>query len=72
MAVTVASLCVAAVAGLDMAGGQADDSITDKVLGQYDKVQRSKARWKINLRDCILTLDGRDYLLHKLNGEFQF
>ncbi|KAL6775864.1 hypothetical protein ACKKBG_A18810 [Auxenochlorella protothecoides x Auxenochlorella symbiontica] len=44
----------------------------DQLLGQFDKVHRSKARWKVNLRHCILQLDGRDYLLHKATGEFNF
>lgn len=52
----------------DVAGSDSEDQL----LGQFDKVHRSKARWKVNLRHCILQLDGRDYLLHKATGEFNF
>ena len=44
----------------------------DIMLGQFDKVHRAKTRWRVNLRHCILHLAGKDYLLHKVTGEFNF
>ena len=49
-----------------------EDEVKDCMLGQFDKVQRSKARWRVGFKDCILTLGGRDYLLHKVTGEMNF
>lgn len=49
-----------------------EDSIKDVVLGQFEKVQRSKAKWKINLKNCVATINGRDYLLKKVTGEMNF
>lgn len=36
------------------------------------QVSRTKARWKVQLKDCIITAHGRDYLVHKANGEMNF
>jgi transcription initiation factor TFIIA large subunit len=47
-------------------------AVTNVVLGQFEKVQRSKNKWKVVLKDCILTLDGRDYLLRRCTGEMEF
>lgn len=58
--------------GLDMPTHVSEDEIANHILGQFDRVHRSKARWRMTLRDCILCLDDRDYLLHKVSGEFQF
>ena len=42
------------------------------MLGQFEKVQRSKSKWKVVLKDCVVTLNGRDYLLRKCNGEMDW
>lgn len=42
------------------------------VLAQFDKVNRTKSRWKCNLKDGIMNLNGRDIVFHKANGEFDF
>lgn len=47
-------------------------AVADVVLGQFEKVQRSKSKWKIVLKDCVLTLAGRDYLVRKCTGEMDF
>lgn len=47
-------------------------AIKDVALGQFEKVQRSKSKWKIVLKDCILTLNGRDYLVRRCQGEMDF
>ncbi|KAJ2780312.1 transcription factor IIA subunit alpha [Coemansia interrupta] len=42
------------------------------VLCQYDKVTRSKNKWKCVLRDGIMLINGRDYLFQKANGDFEW
>lgn len=49
-----------------------EDAVANVVLGQFEKVQRSKAKWKVALRDCVATIEGRDYLLRKATGEMNF
>jgi hypothetical protein len=49
-----------------------EDLIKDVVLGQFEKVHRSKAKWKVNLKNCVATINGVDYLLKKVTGEMNF
>jgi transcription initiation factor TFIIA large subunit len=42
------------------------------VLCQFEKVTRIKNKRKTNLKDGIMHLNGRDYLFHKANGEFDW
>ncbi|KAL2628603.1 hypothetical protein R1flu_013289 [Riccia fluitans] len=42
------------------------------VLAQFEKVTRSKNKWKCTLRDGIMHLHGRDILFLKATGEFEF
>ena len=49
-----------------------EESIKDVVLGQFEKVHRSKAKWKVNLKNCVATINGVDYLLKKVTGEMNF
>ncbi|CAH7674078.1 transcription factor IIA, alpha/beta subunit-domain-containing protein, partial [Phakopsora pachyrhizi] len=40
----------------------------DLVIALYDKVQRVKNKWKITLKDGIMSVQGKDYVFHKCNG----
>ncbi|KAJ2894226.1 transcription factor IIA subunit alpha [Coemansia aciculifera] len=42
------------------------------ILCQYEKVTRSKSKWKCVLRDGIMLINGRDYLFQKATGEFEW
>eukprot|EP00897_Mesotaenium_endlicherianum_P006529 jgi/Mesen1/5904/ME000030S05167 len=42
------------------------------VLSQYDKVTRTKNKWKCTLKDGIMHLGGRDFVFVKATGEFEF
>ncbi|BBN08159.1 transcription initiation factor TFIIA large subunit [Marchantia polymorpha subsp. ruderalis] len=42
------------------------------VLAQFDKVTRSKNKWKCTLKDGIMHLNDRDILFVKATGEFEF
>ncbi|VAI23250.1 unnamed protein product [Triticum turgidum subsp. durum] len=56
-----------------------DDDIDDDfdetqhlVLAQFDKITRTKNRWKCDLKGGIMHLNGRDVLFNKASGEFDF
>ncbi|XP_059300549.1 transcription initiation factor IIA large subunit-like [Lycium ferocissimum] len=42
------------------------------VLAQFDKVTRTKSRWKCNLKDGIMHINNKDILFNKATGEFDF
>ncbi|KAF7120150.1 hypothetical protein RHSIM_Rhsim13G0077100 [Rhododendron simsii] len=42
------------------------------VLAQFDKVTRTKSRWKCTLKDGIMHINNDDILFNKANGEFDF
>ncbi|ORX67927.1 TFIIA-domain-containing protein [Linderina pennispora] len=50
-------------------GGEETEHI---VLCQYDKVTRSKNKWKCVLKDGIMLINGRDYLFLKATGDFEW
>lgn len=54
----------------DLDGADGDNE--DMVLCLYDKVQRVKNKWKCVLKDGVASIDGRDYLFAKCNGEFEW
>ncbi|KAJ2158502.1 transcription factor IIA subunit alpha [Coemansia sp. RSA 552] len=53
----------------DGGGGEETEHI---ILCQYEKVTRTKNKWKCVLRDGIMLINGRDYLFHKANGDFEW
>ncbi|KAF9996048.1 transcription factor IIA subunit alpha [Entomortierella chlamydospora] len=57
---------------LDDSDGDMDDESDNIVLCQYDKVSRTKSKWKCVLKDGIMLINGRDYLFHKANGDFEW
>jgi len=51
----------------------ADNEETQNIiLCLYDKVTRTKNKWKCQLKDGIVSVNGRDYLFQKGNGDFEF
>ncbi|KAF9901560.1 transcription factor IIA subunit alpha [Linnemannia zychae] len=57
---------------LDDSDGDMDEESDNMVLCQYDKVSRTKSKWKCVLKDGIMLINGRDYLFHKANGDFEW
>ncbi|TKX19613.1 putative transcription factor IIA, alpha/beta subunit [Elsinoe australis] len=62
---------------LDDSGDEAnnadeDDDDIDSMLCTYDKVQRVKNKWKCTLKDGVLSANGKEYLFHKAQGEFEW
>ena len=49
-----------------------DDDGGDRILCLYDKVQRTKNKWKCTLKDGVVNVDGKDYVFHKATGEFEW
>lgn len=46
---------------------------TDNVIVcQYDKITRSRNKWKFHLKDGIMNLDGEDYVFQKANGDAEW
>ncbi|KAG2457450.1 STON2 protein, partial [Polypterus senegalus] len=42
------------------------------VVCQYDKIHRSKNKWKFHLKDGIMNLNGRDYVFFKAIGDAEW
>ncbi|KAG0041355.1 transcription factor IIA subunit alpha [Gryganskiella cystojenkinii] len=57
---------------LDDSDGEIDEESDNIVLCQYDKVTRTKNKWKCVLKDGIMLINGRDYLFHKATGDFEW
>ncbi|KAL6967586.1 hypothetical protein U1Q18_033394 [Sarracenia purpurea var. burkii] len=52
---------------------QGDDLNTQHlVLAQFDKVSRTKSRWKCTLKDGIMHINNKDIPFNKAMGEFDF
>lgn len=63
----------------EVLGSEDDDDNEDKipqtsdiVLAQYEKVTRTKNKWKCKLKCGFMHLNGVDYLFHEGNGEFDW
>lgn len=42
------------------------------VVCQYDKITRSRNKWKFYLKDGIMNLSGKDYVFQKMNGDAEW
>ena len=51
---------------------EVDDPKANIILCQYDKVTRTKNRWRCTLKDGIMHLNGKDFLFHRASGEFEW
>ncbi|KAJ7980813.1 transcription initiation factor IIA large subunit [Quillaja saponaria] len=49
-----------------------DQNTQHLVLAQFDKVTRTKSRWKCTLKDGIMHINNKDVLFNKATGEFDF
>merc|ERR1712096_213074 len=39
------------------------------VVCQYEKISRTRNKWKLQLKDGVMNLNGRDYVFQKAHGE---
>ncbi|KAI8988183.1 transcription factor IIA, alpha/beta subunit [Mycotypha africana] len=51
---------------------EGNEEIEHIILCLYDKVTRTKNKWKCILKDGIMLVNGRDYLFHRANGDFEW
>lgn len=42
------------------------------IVCQYDKITRSRNRWKFHLKDGIMNLNGEDFVFQKANGDAEW
>jgi transcription initiation factor TFIIA large subunit len=49
-----------------------DEQCDDVVIAQFEKVSRTKTKWRCQLKDGIMNIDGRDHVFHAASGEMQF
>ncbi|RIB17082.1 transcription factor IIA, alpha/beta subunit-domain-containing protein [Gigaspora rosea] len=56
----------------DDEGNTEGEETQNIILCLYDKVTRTKNKWKCQLKDGIMSVNGRDYLFQKGNGDFEF
>lgn len=56
----------------DLDQNSEDLKIDDLVLAQFEKVSRTKNKWKCILKDGVMHLNNKDILFSKATGEFDF
>lgn len=55
--------------GYDESGGALDENV---VLCQYEKVNRTRNKWRCIFKSGIIHVNGIDYVFSKANGEFEW
>lgn len=56
----------------DIENQDEDETPQQVMLCMYDKVQRTKNKWKCVLKDGVLTIEGKEYVFHKATGEYEW
>lgn len=64
-------LCISATGGTNFVTDYNLES-ADVLLGQFEKVSRTKSKWKCFLKDGIITVDGKDLAFSRAVGEFRW
>ena len=49
-----------------------DSKCLNLILAQFEKVARAKSKWKCVLKEGVMTLENRDILFGRGNGEFHW
>ncbi|CAK0758738.1 hypothetical protein CVIRNUC_002643 [Coccomyxa viridis] len=49
-----------------------DQQIANILVGQYEKVTRSRSKWKVHLKEGVMRLNGKDHLFRTALGDMQF
>uniref|UniRef100_A0AC35G1B6 TFIIA n=1 Tax=Panagrolaimus sp. PS1159 TaxID=55785 RepID=A0AC35G1B6_9BILA len=64
---------------LNSADDQSDDEDLDTlfqcdniIVCQFEKVNRARNKWKFNLKDGVMHLEGKDYCFQKCTGEAEW
>ncbi|KAM5586339.1 hypothetical protein ABKV19_005317 [Rosa sericea] len=56
----------------DVEEGEEELNTQNLVLAQFEKVKRTKSKWKCTLKDGIMHMNNRDILFNKAAGDFDF
>ncbi|XP_076441715.1 transcription initiation factor IIA subunit 1-like isoform X2 [Babylonia areolata] len=63
---------------LNSADDESEEESTDLfdsenvIVCQYDKINRNKNKWKFNLKDGIMNLNGKDFVFHRSHGDAEW
>ena len=61
---------------LEKLENQIDDDDPDTggnlVIAYFEKVNRTKSRWRCMLKQGVMNIEGRDKLFMKASGDFRF
>ncbi|GLI67602.1 hypothetical protein VaNZ11_011844 [Volvox africanus] len=49
-----------------------EEVVENLMIGQFEKVNKMKNRWKVAMRDCVFHINGRDFLFKKCTAEFSW
>ena len=49
-----------------------DQHISNILVGQFEKVTRSRSKWKVHLKEGVMRLNGKDHLFRTALGDMQF
>lgn len=55
----------------DVQGGDSDEEAENLILAQHEKVRKGQ-KWKVHLREGIISIRGREYLFHKATCDLDF
>jgi hypothetical protein len=42
------------------------------ILGEYQKIQRTKVKFKSEFKNCMVHMNGRDYVIKHLVGDIDY
>lgn len=54
----------------DESNVEMEPTTSNLVLSQFEKVARTKNKWKCSFKDGIMLLNGSEYVFGKANAEF--
>ena len=57
---------------IDSDGGEEGEENMPLMLCLYDKVHRTKNKWRANLSNGIVCIEGREWVFEKGNGEYEW
>lgn len=49
-----------------------DDNPPDFITAQYEKVQRTKQKYKCVFKDVIIHIKGKDYVVKRVNADIEY
>ena len=49
-----------------------DKNAKDFIAAQYEKVHRTKAKYKCIFKDVVIHMNGKDYVVKKINADIEY